>query len=108
MVDAAALSAMKRGAIFLNAGRGATVDTAALVEALRQGQLAGACLDVTDPEPLPAGHPLWAMPNVLITAHYSGTHPGYDGKVEALFLDNLRRFLGGHLLRNVVDKQEGY
>jgi len=108
MVDAAAFSAMKRGAVFLNAGRGGTVDTAALVEALRQGQLAGACLDVTDPEPLPAGHPLWAMPNVLITAHYSGTHPGYDGKVEALFLDNLRRFLGGRPLRNVVDKQEGY
>lgn len=103
-----AIAAMKRGALLLNAGRGKTVDTDALVEALAEGRLGGAGLDVVDPEPLPQGHPLWQMPNVVITAHYSGMHPGYDRNVEDLFVANLRRFVNGQELEGVVDKQEGY
>jgi phosphoglycerate dehydrogenase-like enzyme len=108
LIDAGAFAAMKGGAIFMNAGRGRTVDTDALVEALRSGRLFGACIDVAAPEPLPDGHPLWRMPNVLITAHYSGIHPGYDRHVEELFLENLRRFRAGRPLINLVDKQAGY
>jgi len=100
--------AMADGALFLNAGRGKTVDTDAMIEALRSGRLAGAGLDVVDPEPLPPQHPLWDMPNVIITAHYSGLVDDYFEQTEALFLDNLRRFLAGEPLVGLVDKQAGY
>lgn len=102
------LQAMKPGAILVNTGRGATVNTAALVAALQSHHLGAALLDVTDPEPLPADHPLWAMDNVYITPHYSGSHPGYGARAEEIFLDNLRRFLADEPLCNVVDKNEGY
>lgn len=92
----------------MNLGRGGTIDTNALVEALRSGHLGGAGLDVTDPEPLPADHPLWRLPNVLITPHYSGAQPGYLQHVGEIFLDNLGRYLRGEPLRNVVDKHAGY
>ncbi|MDQ2687527.1 MAG: D-2-hydroxyacid dehydrogenase, partial [Armatimonadota bacterium] len=69
---------MKPGSILINIGRGATVDTAALMNALQSGRLGAALLDVTDPEPLPPDHPLWTMDNVVITPHVSGEHPGYD------------------------------
>lgn len=101
-------AAMKPGAIVVNTGRGATMDTAALMAALENGHLGAALLDVTDPEPLPAGHPLWAMKNVYITPHYSGAHPGYGARADAIFLDNLGRYIAGEPLRNVVDKAEGY
>ena len=101
-------AAMKPGAIVLNTGRGATIDTEALLHALGEGTLGGALLDVTDPEPLPEDHPLWDMENVHITPHYSGSHPTYDERAGAIFLDNLRRYLAGEPLRNLVDKQEGY
>lgn len=101
-------AAMKRGAILINTGRGATVDTAAMMEALQSGHLGAALLDVTDPEPLPPDHPLWAMDNVMITPHVSGEHPGYDAHANEIFLDNLRRFLADEPLRNVVNKNEGY
>lgn len=97
-----------QGAYLLNAGRGWCVDTGALVEALRQGRVRGAGLDVTDPEPLPAGHPLWTMPNVIITPHYAGDHPGYGAEAFSVFLDNLRRYLRGEPLMNLVDKAQGY
>jgi D-2-hydroxyacid dehydrogenase (NADP+) len=97
-----------RGAYILNAGRGSCIDTDALVEALRDGGVRGAGLDVTDPEPLPSGHPLWTMPNVIITPHYAGSHPGYDREAFAAFLENLGLYLRGEPLRGVVDKAQGY
>ena len=96
------------GAYLLNAGRGSSVDTDALVEALRSGTVRGAGLDVTDPEPLPGGHPLWAMENVVITPHYAGAHPGYAEEAFDVFLDNLGRWMRGEPLRNVVDRAAGY
>ncbi|MBV9848559.1 MAG: D-2-hydroxyacid dehydrogenase [Armatimonadetes bacterium] len=100
--------AIKAGAIVINTGRGATINTEALMAALREGRLGAALLDVTDPEPLPDGHPLWAMENVFITPHYSGSHPGYGERADRIFLENLRRYLASEPLVNVVDKQEGY
>jgi len=100
--------AVMRGAFLLNGGRGRSVDTTALVDALRSGTLRGAGLDVTDPEPLPPGHPLWSMPNVIITPHYAGNHPGYDAEAFTVFIDNLGRWVRGEPLLNVVDKAAGY
>lgn len=99
---------IRPGAIVINTGRGATIDTDALVAALREGRVGAALLDVTDPEPLPADHPLWSMENVVITAHYSGSHPGYDDRAGAIFVENLRCYVAGEPLVNVVDKREGY
>jgi len=104
----AEFAALKPGAIVINTGRGATINTDALLDALRSGRLGAALLDVTDPEPLPAEHPLWIVENVYITPHYSGAHPGYDQRAGAIFLDNLQRYLAGAPLVNVVDKREGY
>ncbi|WP_437679767.1 D-2-hydroxyacid dehydrogenase [Sorangium sp. So ce131] len=102
------LAAMKPSAILVNIGRGGTIDTDALVDALRSRRIAGAGLDVTDPEPLPRDHPLWRLENVLLTPHYSGAHPGYVERASEIFLDNLARYLDGRPLVNVVDKQAGY
>ncbi|BDI30150.1 3-phosphoglycerate dehydrogenase [Capsulimonas corticalis] len=99
---------MKHGAILINTGRGATIETDAMLAALNSGKLGAALLDVTDPEPLPEGHPLWTTPNVFITPHYSGAHPEYDERADRIFLENLRRYLAGEALINVVDKEEGY
>jgi phosphoglycerate dehydrogenase-like enzyme len=101
-------AALKPGAIVINTGRGATIDTEALMASLREGRLGAALLDVTDPEPLPEEHPLWRMENVFITPHYSGAHPGYNQRAGRIFLENLRRYLAGEPLVNVVDKAEGY
>ena len=95
---------MKPGAFFINIGRGATVILDDLVDALQQGQLAGAGLDVFQTEPLPSDHPLWAMPGVLITPHVAGTGPYLEERRTELFLDNCIRFNEGKPLRNVVDK----
>jgi phosphoglycerate dehydrogenase-like enzyme len=108
LIGAPELAAMKPSAYLVNIGRGATVDEAALVAALRAGRLAGAGLDVFGEEPLPDTSPLWDMENVIITAHYSGNTPAYDGRAMAIFLDNLRRFQAGEPLRNLVDKHAGY
>jgi phosphoglycerate dehydrogenase-like enzyme len=108
MFDAAAFAAMRRTALFVNIGRGATVDEPALIDALRSGAIAGAALDVFDVEPLPADSPLWRMPNVLISPHRAGDHEGWPRDVVALFADNLRRYLAGEPLRNVVDLELGY
>lgn len=101
-------AALKPGAIVINTGRGGTINTDALLDALRSGRLGAALLDVTDPEPLPEDHPLWTMENVYITPHTSGAHPGYDERAGKIFLENLKRYLAGETLLNVVDKQEGY
>jgi len=108
MFGAAEFAAMRSDAIFINIGRGATVQTDALVDALKSGSIAGAALDVTDPEPLPKGHALWGLENVILTPHYSGAHPGYVQRASAIFLENLVSYLAGRPLTNVVDKHAGY
>jgi D-2-hydroxyacid dehydrogenase (NADP+) len=100
-------SAMRQ-AVLLNAGRGNAVDTPALLDALESGRVRACGLDVTDPEPLPRDHPLWNMANVILTPHVSGKHPEYDENAGRVFLDNLRRYVGGEPLRWVVDKERGY
>jgi phosphoglycerate dehydrogenase-like enzyme len=108
LFSTARLAAMKPGAHLYNVGRGAIVDSAALLSALRSGHLAGAGLDVTDPEPLPADSPLWSEPGVIVTAHSSGQTPSSWPRYEALLLENIRRFRAGEPLLNVVDKRLGY
>ena len=104
MFRAEQFRAMKSSAFFINIGRGATVILDDLVDALRAGEIAGAGLDVFQIEPLPAGHPLWSMPNVLITPHVAGNGPYLDDRRTELFIDNCKRFNEGRELRNVVDK----
>ncbi|MGH2586551.1 MAG: D-2-hydroxyacid dehydrogenase [Dehalococcoidia bacterium] len=109
MFDVRRFSRMKRGAYFINIGRGACVVTNDLVEALRSGQLAGAGLDVVTPEPLPPEHPLWSMPGVFLMPHvaiYGAPHT--EERREALLLENCRRFANGEPLLNVVDKRNWY
>jgi phosphoglycerate dehydrogenase-like enzyme len=95
---------MKRGAVFINIGRGMTTHLDDLVAALRSGQVGGAALDVFEQEPLPADHPLWSMPNVLITPHMAGNGKYLDDRRYAILRDNARAVLTGGVLRNVVDK----
>jgi phosphoglycerate dehydrogenase-like enzyme len=102
---AAELAAMRGGALYVNAGRGATTDTAALVDALHEGRIR-AVLDVVDPEPLPAEHPLWRAPNVMISPHSAGDTPGAERAAWALAAEQLRRYAAGEPLRNVVS--DGY
>lgn len=108
MIGAAEFAAMKAGAYFINIARGAVVDEAALIEALRSGQLSGAALDVFAQEPLPGDSPLWRMPNVLITPHSASTSDRENQRITDLFCDNLRRFLAGQPLRNVLDTERLY
>ena len=107
LFDAGLFAAMKPGTLFINVGRGGTVVTEDLVAALQDGRLAAAGLDVTDPEPLPPDHPLWQMDNVIITPHVSGS----GGELERhglLLMENVRRFIAGDALLNVVDPEKGY
>ena len=106
--DAAAFAAMRPTAFFVNIGRGATVDEPALIDALERGVIAGAALDVFEVEPLPVESPLWRMPNVLVSPHRAGDHERWMEDVVALFVDNLKRFVAGETLRNVVDVELGY
>jgi len=99
---------MKRTAFFINIGRGMTTRLDDLVAALRAGEIAGAGLDVFEQEPLPAEHPLWTMPGVLLTPHTAGYGPYLDERRFEILLDNSRRFLAGQSLRNVVDKASWY
>lgn len=103
-----AFDAMKPGAILINVGRGSVVDTGALLAALDSGRLGGACLDVTDPEPLPADHPLWRHPRVIVTPHVSSDAELTDRRRWEIFRENIRRFGAGEPLENVVDKRAGY
>jgi len=108
MLGARELGWMKPSAYLINIGRGATVDEAALARALGDGRLAGAALDVFAEEPLPAGHPLYALPGVILSPHVSGFLPSYDDKCAELFAENLRRYLKGAPLVNQVDRTRGY
>jgi phosphoglycerate dehydrogenase-like enzyme len=101
-------AAMKRGVYFINISRGGAVDTDALLSALEAGQVAGAGLDVVSPEPLPKGHPLWGMDNVIITPHLAGNSDHGITRRTALFIENARRFVRGQPLRNIVDLKLGY
>jgi phosphoglycerate dehydrogenase-like enzyme len=103
-MNRARFRSMKRTAFFINIGRGRTTRLDDLVEALRAGEIAGAGLDVFEEEPLPADHPLWTMPGVLITPHTAGFGPHLDERRFAVLLHNCRRFVAGQPLRNVVDK----
>ena len=103
MVDAGFLAAMKDGALLVNAARGVVVDTDALLAELTRGRLRAA-LDVTDPEPLPAGHPLWSAPNLLLTPHVAGAVPQSEERAAAAVTDQLARVLDGRPLVNVVDR----
>jgi phosphoglycerate dehydrogenase-like enzyme len=108
MFNAAALAAMKPGATIYNVGRGPVIDTDALVAALTTGHLGGAGLDVTDPEPLPEDSPLWALENVLITAHTSGATPRYWSRQEPLIAETIRCIQRGVRPPTVVDVKAGY
>jgi phosphoglycerate dehydrogenase-like enzyme len=107
LVDARFLGRMRDGALLVNAARGPVVDTGALLEALRSGRLRAA-LDVTDPEPLPAGHPLWSAPGLLLTPHVAGAMTTGMPRVMAVVRDQLERYAAGLPLRNVVSPAEGY
>lgn len=103
-MNRARFARMKRGAFFINIGRGKTTRLNDLVDALRAGEIAGAGLDVFETEPLPADHPLWTMPGVLITPHTAGYGPHLDERRYQIILENCRAFAAGRQLRNVVDK----
>ncbi len=102
------LELMKRTAYLINVGRGGLVDEPALVAALKRGRIAGAGLDVFEEEPLPSDSPLWDMPNVMITPHNAGSSPRSHDRLMELFRENLRRYVAGEELVNVVDKDAGY
>lgn len=102
MVDAGFLAAMKDGALLVNAARGVIVDTAALLAELTAGRLRAA-VDVTDPEPLPEGHPLWSAPGLLLTPHVGGAVPQTNARAAAAAVDQIGRILAGEPLANVVD-----
>lgn len=107
LFDANLFAEFKDGAYIINIGRGGTIVTNHLLDALMSGKLAGAGLDVTDPEPLPPDHPLWQMPNVIITPHVSAG--GFDREwLRFVIEENLRRYVAGETLLNEVDPNRGY
>ena len=106
--DKVFFDAVKPGAIFLSVGRGKNTITNDLIAALESGKLFGAGLDVTDPEPLPAGNPLWHLPNVIITPHVSATGADANQRQTVIAVENLRRYVAGERMLNVVDMSRGY
>ncbi len=108
LVSAAALSKLRRSAIVVNVGRGSVVDQAALTAMLREGRLAGAVLDVFDPEPLPPDDLLWTLDNVIFSPHTAALSVHENERIAALFCDNLERFAAGKPLRNRIDLAEFY
>ena len=108
LLDAPALSLLPTHAVLVNVSRGSVVDQDALEEALRAGVLRGAGLDVVREEPLPDGHPLWSLPNVLVTPHVSAVGTRFWDRQAALIEENVRRYLAGEPLLNEVDKEAGY
>jgi len=108
LFDAGRFERMKPSAYLINIGRGPIVQTDALLEALRSEQIAGAALDVFEEEPLPADHPLWEMPNALISPHMAGDFIGWKEALTEQFVANFRRWRADEPLQNLVDKRRGY
>ena len=108
LVDDAALSGIKPGAHLVNVSRGTLVDQDALLRALDDGRVARASLDVVDPEPLPAGHPLYAHPRVRLTPHISWSAPRTVRRTLSIFAENVSRYRAGEPLVGTVDREEGY
>jgi phosphoglycerate dehydrogenase-like enzyme len=108
LFDAWAFGQMQKHALLINVTRGPIVDEKALLDALNNGSIAGAGLDVTPQEPLPPGHPLWTMDNVIITPHTAGGSPNRQNRIVNLFCDNLRRLKAGETLLSVIDKEKEY
>jgi phosphoglycerate dehydrogenase-like enzyme len=107
LFDAEFFSTVKAGAIFINIGRGKTVVTGDLLAALESGRISAAGLDVTAPEPLPASSPMWQRDDVIITPHVAGSG-GERERHTVLLRENVRRYIAGESLLNVVDPQKGY
>ena len=108
LMSAARISLLKPDAIFINVGRGGTVDQAALIDAMQTKRIAGAVLDVFDPEPLPPDNPLWTMKNVVMSPHTAGLSIHENERIVSLLIDNLSRFTAGKPLRNLVNLSEFY
>jgi len=108
LVDRSAIGSMKPGAVLVNVSRGGVVDEDAVRDALRDGRLGGAALDVFDTEPLPPDSPWWTEPGVLVTPHVAGLSPDYYDQVRAIVVENLRRFAEQRPLLNLVDRERGY
>ena len=108
MIGKEQFDAMKPGTFFINVSRGAIVDEAALLDALRSGWLGGAALDVFTQEPLPANSQFWGLPNVIVTPHNTGSLPDYGDRATQFFCENLRRYLDGHPLEGQIDPVKGY
>jgi phosphoglycerate dehydrogenase-like enzyme len=102
------LDLLKPSAYLINVARGGLVDEKALIEVLKKGKIAGAGIDVYEEEPLPASSPLWDLPNLIMTPHVAGLSENYDLDAAKLFCRNLRRYLAGRELINIVDKEKGY
>lgn len=108
LIGREAITRMKSSAFLVNIGRGGIVEEPALAEALREGRLAGAGLDVFEDEPLPADSPLWSAPNALITGHYAGNTRDYDRRALEVFIENIERWVADEPLTRVVDKAAAY
>jgi D-2-hydroxyacid dehydrogenase (NADP+) len=108
MIGEEQFRSMKPTAYVINMGRGALIDTNALLKALKEGWIAGAGLDVFENEPLPVDSELWKLDNVVITPHVAGSSPYYDERAVEIFCDNLKRYIEGKPLRKDVDKKAGY
>jgi phosphoglycerate dehydrogenase-like enzyme len=108
LFGAAEFSLMKKSALYISVGRGATTDEAALIAALRSESIAGALLDVAEEEPLPPDSPLWDLDKLILSPHYAGLRPDYDSVALELALDNLGRYVRGEPLKYLVDKRAGY
>jgi phosphoglycerate dehydrogenase-like enzyme len=108
LIGEAELQVMQPHTYLVNVARGRVIDEVALIHALQEHWIAGAGLDVTEPEPLPADSPLYSMPNVILTPHISGLSVHYDKRLTTLFAANLQRYRTGQPLRNQYDPQRGY
>ncbi len=108
LLGADEIALMKQDAALVNIARAAVVDEEALLAALRDGRIGGAALDVHDPEPLPADSPFWDLPNVIVTPHRSGAMHGYFDRAAEFFTENLKRYVSGEPLANVVGRERGY
>ncbi|MDH3920299.1 MAG: hypothetical protein OEU25_19215, partial [Rhodospirillales bacterium] len=108
LIGRRAIAAMKPGAFLIDVSRGGVVDGAVLSEALAEGRLGGAMLDVFEREPLPPDSPFWDLENVIVTPHSSSVYEGWERASAAMFCDNLVRWRAGQALDNVVDPARGY